>query len=67
MEFYQKYYGQLVGFTITKVTFDEDEYGDVPFPVLHVSHPDGTNLRLILSSDEEGNSAGFAFIEEDSK
>jgi hypothetical protein len=65
MEFWKKYYGQLVDFHITKVTFEEDEYGGDPWPVLHMSHPDGTDLRITLSADQEGNGAGFAFIEED--
>lgn len=64
MEYLTKYYGQLVGFQITAVSFEEDEYGDRPWPVLHLRHPDGTRLDFVLSSDEEGNGAGFAFIQE---
>lgn len=63
MDFYQQYYGQLVGFHIHQVSFDEDEYGS--FPVLHLRDTNGTDIRLVLSSDEEGNAPGFAFIEED--
>lgn len=62
-DFYEKYYGQLVGFYIHKVSFDEGE-GDV-FPILHIRNTKGDVRRLVLSSDEEGNSGGFAFIEED--
>lgn len=62
--FYEKYYGQLVGFTVTAVSFEEDEFGGDPFPVLHIQHHNGDKLKFILSSDEEGNSAGFAFIED---
>lgn len=62
---YNKYYGQLVGFHIHKVSFDEDESGGDFFPVLHIRNTEGDSLRLVLSSDEEGNGAGFAFIEED--
>lgn len=65
MNGYTKYYGQLVGFTIIKVTFEEDEYGGNPWPVLHLRHTNGDTLRITLSCDEEGNDAGFAFIEED--
>ena len=65
MDFYKKYYGQLVNFHIHAVTFENDEYSDVPFPVLHIRNADGDELRLVVSSDEEGNSAGFLFIEED--
>jgi hypothetical protein len=27
-------------------------------------HPDGTKVRVVISSDEEGNGAGFLFVEE---
>lgn len=64
MDFYQKYYGQLVGFHIHRVSFEDDDMGGA-FPILHIRHPDGSDLRLVLSSDEEGNGPGFAFIEED--
>ena len=65
MDFYKRYYGQLLNFHIHAVTFEKDEYSDVPFPVLHIRNADGDELRLVVSSDEEGNSAGFLFIEED--
>jgi hypothetical protein len=66
MDFYKKYYGQLVGFTIVAVSFEEDIYAEGEFfPVLHLEKSDGESLKLTLSSDEEGNGAGFAFIEED--
>lgn len=63
MDFYRKYYGQLVGFHIHKVSFYMDD-GDM-FPVLHLRNTKGEKLRFVLSSDEEGNSGGFAFIEEE--
>lgn len=63
MDYYKKYYGQLVGFHIHKVSFDDAD-GDF-FPILHIRNTEGDELRLVLSSDEEGNSGGFAFIEED--
>lgn len=62
---YEKYYGQLVGFHIHQVSFEEDEWEGDYFPVLHIRNTEGNSLRLVLSSDEEGNGAGFAFIEED--
>ena len=66
MDFYKKYYGQLVGFVIDKVSFEEDIYAEGEFfPVLHIRKPNGDRLKLTLSSDEEGNGAGFAFIEEE--
>jgi len=65
MDFYKKYYGQLVGYTIVGVSFEEDIYAEGEFfPVLHVQNRKGDCLKLTLSSDEEGNGAGFAFIEE---
>jgi hypothetical protein len=27
-------------------------------------HPDGTKVRAVISSDEEGNRAGFLYLEE---
>ena len=65
MGYYEKYYGQLVGFHIHKVSFEEDEWEGDYFPVLHIRNTEGDSLRLVLSSDEEGNGAGFTFIEED--
>lgn len=63
--YYRRYYEQLVGFVISKVSFDEDEeFGDL-FPVLHIVNKHGESLKLTLSCDEEGNAPGFAFIEED--
>jgi hypothetical protein len=67
---YEKYYGQLVDFHIHKVSmawvsFEEDEWEGDYLPVLHIRNTEGDSLRLVLSSDEEGNGAGFAFIEED--
>ena len=66
MEFYTKYYSQLIDFVITGVEFeeDEDEFGGAPFPVLLMMHPSGETVRVVVSSDEEGNGAGFLFVEE---
>jgi hypothetical protein len=27
-------------------------------------HPDGTKVRVVVSCDDEGNDAGFLFVEE---
>ena len=65
MEFYTKYYNQLIDFVVTGVEFDTDDFsGGPPFPVLLMMHPDGTEVRVVVSSDEEENSAGFLFVEE---
>ena len=64
MEFYTKYYSQLIDFVVTGVEFETDEFGGVPFPVLLMMHPSGETVRVVVSSDEEGNGAGFLFVEE---
>jgi hypothetical protein len=64
MEFYTNYYSQLIDYVVTGVAFEEDEFGGVPFPVLTMMHPSGDVVRVVVSSDEEGNGAGFLFIEE---
>ena len=57
--FVEKYYGQLIGGTIKKLTTKEDEEG--LWPTLHVEMPDGTVYKLEVSRDEEGNGPGFLF------
>jgi hypothetical protein len=65
MDFYIKHYRQLIDFVVTGVEFDTDGFsGGPPFPVLLMMHPDGTEVRVVVSSDEEANSAGFLFVEE---
>ena len=64
MEFYTNYYSQLIDYVVTGVAFEEDELGGVPFPVLTMMHPSGDVVRVVVSSDEEGNGAGFLFVEE---
>lgn len=56
------YYGQLVGFTITRFRMEADEFGGDPFPTFTVQTPDGETLDVTLSCDPEGNGGGFAFI-----
>ena len=65
LDFFKKYYGQLVGWTITKVTIkEENEYGWPQYwPVLELEHQKTGNKAMIeVSSDEEGNEPGFLFI-----
>lgn len=62
----QAYYGQLVGFTITGVSFEEDDYMSDDFPVLMARNAaTGEQVKITVSQDEEGNGGGFLFIEED--
>lgn len=61
--FYNKYYGQLVGAKIVGFDLIEDEFGGDPFPEFTLQLGQ-QKVKFTLSSDEEGNSAGFAFIEE---
>jgi len=64
VDFYTKYYSQLIDYVVTGVEFDTDEFEGTVFPVLLMMHPDGTKVRVVISSDEEGNSAGFLYLEE---
>jgi hypothetical protein len=57
------YYSQLIGYKITAFRFEEDEWDGATFPVFSLQDADGNHLDIILSSDEEGNEAGFAFID----
>jgi hypothetical protein len=62
-DFFNKYYGQLVDFKIVGFDLIEDEFGGDPFPEFTLQLGK-QKVKFTLSSDEEGNSAGFAFIEE---
>ncbi len=64
MDFYTKYYSQLIDYVVTGVESETDEFEGTVFPVLLMMHPDGTKVRAVISSDEEGNSAGFLYLEE---
>ena len=57
----QKYYGQLVGAKIVGFRFVEDEGEAFPVFTLQLGEH---KVEFTLSMDEEGNGAGFAFIEE---
>ena len=64
MNYFKRYYAQLLDCHIYGVTFEKDEYEpDMLWPVLHLRHPNGDEFKVTLSSDEEGNAPGFAFIE----
>jgi hypothetical protein len=64
MEFYEKYYSLLIDFVVTGFEFETDEFDGSVFPVLLMMHPDGTRVRVVVSSDEEGNSGGHLIVEE---
>jgi hypothetical protein len=49
---------------VTGVEFEEDEFDkSTVFPILLMMHPDGTKVRVVVSCDDEGNDAGFLFVE----
>lgn len=64
MKFLSNYYRQLLDFTVIDVEFEHDDFDDEDFPVLIMRNASGTKVRVTISSDEEGNSAGFLFMEE---
>ena len=60
----KRYLQPLVGAKITRVEAKAEDDGSgwvQVWPVLHVSLPDGTKLRLEVSQDPEGNGPGFLF------
>lgn len=61
--FYNKYYGQLVGAKIVGFKLVEDDFDGELFPEFTLQLGK-QKVTFTLSSDEEGNGAGFAFIEE---
>lgn len=62
VDFWNKYYGQLVGAKI--LSFEgmntEDDYGD-GFPEFKVLLPNRTIALISISQDPEGNGGGFIF------
>ena len=64
-KFFYKYYGQLIGARIVGFRLERDDsfgYREV-WPVFTLLLG-SQRVEFTLSSDEEGNGAGFAFIEE---
>jgi len=64
-KFFNKYYGQLVGAKIVGFRLERDDnfgYGEF-WPVFTLLLG-SQRVEFTLSRDEEGNGAGFAFIEE---
>lgn len=59
----QRYYSQLVGAKIVDFKFVEDAFDGEAFPVFTLQLGQ-QKVEFTLSMDEEGNGAGFAFIEE---
>jgi len=64
VDFYTKYYSQLIDYVVTGVESETDEFEGTVFPVLLMMHPDGTKVRAVICSDEDGNDAGFLYLEE---
>jgi hypothetical protein len=63
--FYEQYYGQLVGAKIVGFRLERDEsFGYTEQWPVFTLQLGSQRVEFILSSDEEGNDAGFAFIEE---
>ena len=65
-KWFQEYYGQLEGYSISKFDGmkDTDGVGEDGFAsfILHkAGHP---TMRIEVSKDEEGNGGGFMFISE---
>jgi hypothetical protein len=56
--YWQNYYGQLEGVTITKY-LGKDEDG---FPTFQVKYPNGEYHEIQVSCDPEGNGEGFLFL-----
>jgi hypothetical protein len=69
MEFYTKYYNQLIDYVVTGVEFDTDGFVGPPFPCTADDAPFGRDRAR--RCDEEGNpltkratALGFCFVEE---
>ena len=62
-QFWEDYYGQLVGAVITGFGIvEEDDYGISDYwPCFIVKLITGEEIQIELSSDEEGNAPGFLF------
>jgi len=64
-KFFNTYYGQLIGAKVVGFRLEHDDnfgYREV-WPVFTLLLG-SQRIEVTLSSDEEGNGAGFAFIEE---
>jgi hypothetical protein len=64
-DFFQKYYGQLVGCTIQSFTQDPNDEDSFPKFTLTRQQPiEGAlnEIEIEVSRDEEGNGPGFLFI-----
>jgi len=61
IDFYTKYYTQLVGATITGFKLVQDEYDDhIMWPTFTVTK-DNDTFTIEVSQDPEGNGQGFLF------
>lgn len=56
----ESWYSKLVGAKIVGVSFNvAEELDQIPFPVLHLSMPDGAILEMELVSSEDMNVPGW--------
>lgn len=60
LEWHEKYYGQLRGFTITDFFLKEDE--DDFWPCFQLVKDGHAPVYIEVSRDEEGNGPGFLFL-----
>lgn len=58
----EKWYSKLIGASIVGVSFNIDEdLNQIPFPVLHLSMPDGSSFETELVSSDDMNVPGWLF------
>ena len=65
-KWFQEYYGQLEGYTISKFDGmkDTDGVGEDGFASFILHKAGHQTLRVEVSKDEEGNGGGFMFVSE---
>lgn len=59
LDFYHRYFSQLVGATIEEFIFAHDKDEDEYWPTFKVKLADGSRLEIEISQDEEGNGPGW--------
>lgn len=57
----KKYMGSMVGGKIVGVGVTDKDFEREGFPYFLIEHPKHGDLRVEVSSDEEGNGPGFLF------
>ena len=68
VEWLNKYYGQLKGYTIVGFRLEEEEENDYclphEWPIFTLKNRHGSIVEITVSKDEEGNGSGFLFVSE---